>query len=50
MLLARLVLDHRVMPRDPLNRGDAAREVAFAELLLEERPVRRDATAPLLGP
>ena len=49
LLLARLVLDHKVMPRDPLDRGGAAREARFAELLLDERPVPRDATAALLG-
>ena len=49
LLLARLVLDHKVMPRDPLDRGGAAREARLAELLLDERPVPRDATAALLG-
>ena len=47
MLLARLVLDHKVMPRDPLERGDAGREVGFAALLLSEQPVPREAIAAL---
>jgi acyl-CoA dehydrogenase len=49
MLLARLVLDHKVMPRDPLDRGDTEREASFAALLLDEQPVPRDAAVPLLG-
>jgi hypothetical protein len=37
------------MPRDPLDRGDAARETSLAELLLDERPVPWGATVALLG-
>ncbi len=48
MLLARLVLDHKFMPRDPLDRGEPAREAHFAELLVGEQPVPRAAGAPLL--
>ena len=49
LLLARLVLDHKVMPRDPLDRADVAREAHLAELLLDERPVARSATVALLS-
>ena len=49
MLLARLVLDHKVMPRDPLDCADPEREAHFAALLLGEDAVPRDATVPLLG-
>jgi acyl-CoA dehydrogenase len=49
MLLARLVLDHKVVSRDPLERCGTEREASFAALLLDEQPVPRDATAALLG-
>ncbi len=49
MLLARLVLDHEAAPRDPFDRGDAAREARFAELLLGERPVPPAQAAALAG-
>jgi alkylation response protein AidB-like acyl-CoA dehydrogenase len=49
MLLARLVLEHRVMPRDPLERADPARETAFAALLLDEAPVPLARAAALLA-
>ena len=49
LLLARLLLDHKVMARDPLDRADAEREPAFAEQLLDERPVPLDRAAAMLG-
>ena len=48
MLLARLVLDHKVMPFDPFEHRDAAREAAFAERLLGEQPVPPAKVAALL--
>ena len=48
MLLARLVLDHKVTPRDPFARGDVAREAAFAEQLLGEQRVPPAEVAALL--
>jgi acyl-CoA dehydrogenase len=49
LLLARLLLDHKVMARDPLDRADTERESAFAEPLLDERPVPLDRAAAMLG-
>jgi hypothetical protein len=49
LLLATLVLEHRIAPRDPLARPDAARERAFADLLLDESPVAPARAAALLA-
>jgi hypothetical protein len=38
LLLARLVLDHRIASRDPFKLVDGRREQAIADLLLGERP------------
>jgi alkylation response protein AidB-like acyl-CoA dehydrogenase len=48
LLLAQLVLEHRIAPRDPRARADAARESAFADLLLDEAPVPPARAAELL--
>jgi acyl-CoA dehydrogenase len=39
LLLAQLVLEHRVLPRDPLLAEDSGREAGFAAALLSEAPV-----------
>jgi alkylation response protein AidB-like acyl-CoA dehydrogenase len=49
LLLAALALEHRIAPRDPLARPDAARERAFADLLLDESPVAPVRAAALLA-
>jgi alkylation response protein AidB-like acyl-CoA dehydrogenase len=49
MLLAQLVLEHKVAPRDPLARTDAARESAAADLLLDEAAVPPARAAALLA-
>ena len=49
MLLAQLVLEHRIASRDPLERADASRESAFSELLLDEAPVPPARAAALLA-
>ena len=48
LLLARLALDHEVLPRDPLEPVDRERERRFAELLLGEGPVPLAQAATLL--
>lgn len=49
LLLAALVDVHRLRPRDPFAPGDAAREAAFADLLLPETPVAPQAVQSLLA-
>ncbi|MGE0722952.1 MAG: acyl-CoA dehydrogenase family protein [Alphaproteobacteria bacterium] len=49
LLLARLALDHRLVPRDPLGAGDGGREAAIAGLLLDDGPAPMAAVAPLLS-
>jgi len=49
LLLARLVLEHRLLPRDPLG-PPAADEAAVADVLLDARPRPLDAVRPLLAP
>ncbi|MCC7271548.1 MAG: acyl-CoA dehydrogenase family protein [Alphaproteobacteria bacterium] len=49
LLLARLALDHRLLPRDPLGTDDAPREAAIAALLLSDAPAPLAAVAPLLA-
>jgi acyl-CoA dehydrogenase len=39
LLLAQLVLEHRVLPRDPLFPEDSGREAEFAAALLSEAPM-----------
>jgi hypothetical protein len=46
-VLSRLVLEHRVLPRDPLAREGGALEDAAAALLLADAPVSMDAAAAL---
>jgi acyl-CoA dehydrogenase len=48
-LVARFVLDHRLMPRDPLALEDAPDDEASIALLLQEAPATLEAVAPLLG-
>ncbi|BBK30603.1 acyl-CoA dehydrogenase [Stella humosa] len=48
LLLARLALDHRLVPRDPLAGGGSA-EAAIAGLLLDETPVAPGDAATILG-
>ena len=49
VLLARMVLDHRLSPQDPLEIEDAAGEDAAIDLLLDETPLTLDRVAPLLA-
>jgi alkylation response protein AidB-like acyl-CoA dehydrogenase len=49
LLLARLVLEHRLAPRDPLAAGAGAWEAEAGALLLDERPVPLEAAARLLA-
>ena len=48
MLLARLTLDHQLMARDPMARGDMAVDGAIADALLGEEKVALDAVLRLL--
>lgn len=47
-LLARLVLDHKLSPRDPLEFEDAAGEDESIGLLLDEAPLTLERVIPLL--
>ncbi|MGE0715036.1 MAG: DNA alkylation response protein, partial [Alphaproteobacteria bacterium] len=47
LLLARLALDHRLAPRDPLAGDDGAREAAIAAALLDDAPVAAERAAAL---
>ncbi len=49
LVLARLVLEHRLMPRDPLSLGDGAAEARAAALLLGAAPVPLDQAAAALA-
>jgi len=49
LLLAALVDVHRLRPHDPFAPGDAAREAAFADLLLPETAVAPQAAQSLLA-
>ena len=48
-LLARLAIDHRLAPRDPLAASVTAREEALAAALLDEQPVPATQAAALLA-
>jgi hypothetical protein len=43
LLLAKLVLEHRVLPKDPLAAADTARETAVNAALLDETPLNAQA-------
>ena len=50
LLLSRLVIDHRMRPRDPMSVNDGPTEARCAELLLNEAPVSlADASSALAG-
>jgi alkylation response protein AidB-like acyl-CoA dehydrogenase len=49
LLLARLVLDHRLAPRDPLAADDLDRAAAIEDALLGDDPVPLDRAAALAG-
>jgi alkylation response protein AidB-like acyl-CoA dehydrogenase len=49
LLLARMVAEHRLEPRDPLRPAGASREEAATDLLLGEAPVPLEAAAKLVG-
>ncbi len=49
VLLARMVIAHRLSPQDPLEIEDAAGEDAAIDLLLDETPLTLDRVAPLLA-
>ena len=48
LLLARMVIDHRLRPHDPMAPGDGAREAAAIELLLDEKPLALSSAARIL--
>jgi hypothetical protein len=48
-LVARMILDHRLSARDPLEDHEAKWEHAAADILLSERSVSIDEIAGLLG-
>ena len=48
LLLAQLVLDHRLAARDPFALEAGASEQAIADLLLDDRPAPLDAVRALL--
>jgi alkylation response protein AidB-like acyl-CoA dehydrogenase len=48
-LYARCVLEHRLMPRDPLAPEEPSWEKAATELILRDRPATWDEVAPLLA-
>ncbi|MEX1037132.1 MAG: acyl-CoA dehydrogenase family protein [Sneathiella sp.] len=48
MLLARLVMDTRLRPHDPLSNGDGSFEIEAGNYLLDDKPVPLDAAADLL--
>ena len=50
LLLSRLVIDHRMRPRDPMSLQDGPVEIRCAELLLDDAPVSlEDASRALAG-
>ena len=49
LLLASLVLAHRLQPRDPLAQENPAREQAIAEQLILEKPVPLETATSLLA-
>ena len=49
VLLARMVIDHRLSPQDPLELEDASGEDAAINLLLDEAPLTLDRVALLLA-
>lgn len=49
LLLARLAIDHRLRPRDPLGLDDGPFEVAAANLLLSDAPAGLDQVAATLA-
>jgi len=49
MLLARLVVDHRMRPRDPLSLGETAFDRRAAELLLDDAPASIEEVAAALA-
>jgi acyl-CoA dehydrogenase len=49
LVLSRLVLDHRLTPRDPLARDDGRIEAHAAALLLGDRPVPLEEAAALVA-
>jgi len=49
MLLARLVVDHRMRPRDPLSVGETAFDRRAAELLLDDGPAPLEDVAAALA-
>ena len=48
LLLSRLVIDHRLRPRDPMSVSDGPVETRCADLLLGDAPVSLDAAAAAL--
>ena len=49
LLLARMVMDHRLRPHDPMAPDDGAREDAAIELLLDEKPLALASAARIAG-
>ena len=49
LLLSRLVIDHRMRPRDPMSVSDGPVETRCADLLLNDAPVSLDAAAQALA-
>ena len=49
LLLSRLVIDHRLRPRDPMSVSDGPVETRCADLLLSDTPVSLDAAAEALA-
>jgi hypothetical protein len=49
-LLARLLLEHRLQPRDPLATGGTDRDRSLARQLLSEKPVPVETATALLRP
>ena len=48
LLLARMVMDHRLRPHDPMAPDDGARENAAIELLLDEKPLALSSVARIV--
>ncbi len=49
LLLARMVVDHRLSPRDPLSVGESSRETRATDLLLSEAPAGLDEVSEALA-